>query len=122
MATIFSGSLAISAGEKIYTAIPVSGIQGLGKSLKVDITMPGDVFPTGDTTLTIGFSTDGGASYREASGIYTGPIPIGKGGVVPAQSLGFTIADTTIVTHVRAKTIAPSAFSLPVTITAVEVA
>lgn len=122
MAVIFSGSLVVAAGPKTYTAIPVSGIQSTGKSLQVNITMPGNVFPTGQTTLTIGISHDGGLTYQEASGIYTGPIAPGKDGVtIPQQSLGFEIANATTVTHVRLKTDAPSAFSLPVTVDAVGV-
>jgi hypothetical protein len=122
MATLFSGNLAVSAGEKTYTPIAVNGIQSAGKRLQVTIVMLGTAFPTGDTTLTIGLSTDGGSIYREASGMYTGPILPGIGGVIPDQDLGFLIGDTAMITHVRAKTIAPSAFTLPVTINAVEVA
>jgi hypothetical protein len=121
MAAIFSGSLAVAAGPKTYTAIPVSGIQSAGNSLQVSIVMPGDVFPTGLTTLTIGFSYDGGATYKEAEGGYLGPIPPGKGGVIQAQSLGFLITNSATVTHVRLRTDAPSAFTLPVSVSAVGV-
>lgn len=122
MSTLFTGSLSVVAGQKSYTPLPVSGgIQGLGKSLQVSIVMTGTAFPTGTTTLTIGLSTDGGATYREASGSYTAPFPPGKGGGVPNQTLGFTVGDTTTVTHVRLSTDAPSTFTLPVTVTAVGV-
>lgn len=121
MANIFSGSLSVLAGQKTYTPIPISGIQGQGMSLKVDIVMPGNVFPTGDTMLTIGLSNDNGATYREASGTYTGPIAPGKGGGIPNQTLGFLINNPTTVTHVRLNTDAPSAFTLPVTVSALGV-
>ena len=121
MAAIFSGSLTVSSGAKTYTAIPVNGIQSAGTSLQVNISMPGDVFPAGLTTLVIGFSYDGGETYNEAEGGYLGPIPPGKGGGIPNQTLGFLIANSATVTHVRLRTDAPSAFTLPVSISAVGV-
>ena len=121
MSTIFSGSLSVSAGAKTYAAIPVSGIQTQGTSLQVNVVMTGVAFPTGLTTLILGFSYDGGATYQEASGGYLGPIQPGKGGGIPAQTLGFLVANPTTVSHVRLRTDAPSAFSLPVTVSAVGV-
>ena len=121
MAAIFSGSLTVSAGAKTYAAIPVNGIQTTGQSLQVDIVMPGNVFPTGLTTLILGFSYDGGTTYKEAEGGYLGPILPGKGGSIQDQALGFLIANSTTVTHVRLKTNAPSAFTLPVSVSAVGV-
>ena len=121
MTTLFSGSLNISKNPKTFAAIPIAGVQGAGKTLRIDITMTGTAFPAGTTNLTIGISTDGGATYKEASGGYTAPFAPGKGGGIPDQTLGFMIADTTLITHIRAKTDAPSEFTLPVTITATEV-
>lgn len=121
MATIFSGSLAVLAGAKTYTPIPVSGLQSTGQGLQVNIIMPGDVFPVGLTTLILGFSYDGGVIYKEAEGGYLGPIQPGKGGGIPDQTLGFFIANSATVTHVRLRTNAPSTFSLPVSVSAVGV-
>jgi len=121
MTTLFSGSLDISKNPKTFAAIPIAGVQGAGKTLRIDITMTGTAFPTGTTNFTIGISTDGGATYKEASGGYTAPFATDKNGQIPDQRLGFMIADTTLITHIRAKTDAPSAFTLPVTITATEV-
>jgi hypothetical protein len=115
---LFSGSLPIPSGTHIGNAIAVpNGVQSLGQNLQVDLSMTGSAFPNGSTTITVGISTDNGASYREASGTYTAPFAPGKGGGTPNQSLGFTVADASLVTHVRLSTSAPSAFNLPVTIT-----
>lgn len=116
--TLFSGTLPIAAGSKVNAPLAVpNGSQSLGQNLQVNVVMTGTAFPTGTTTITIGISTDNGATYREASGAYTAPFTSGKGGATPDQTLGFMVADAALVTHVRLSTNAPSAFNLPLTVT-----
>ncbi len=75
------------------------------------IEMDGTVFPAGTTTIALLFSFDGGTTFpNSVSGTYIGPtIP-----KVPTYRLSFELA--TQPDHVKATTIAPSAFTTQVTL------
>lgn len=115
MAVLFSGTVPIPAGPRDSGAVAVPGGLTLpGEILGVRIAFDGDALPNGSTTFRVHISTDGGLSWRGAAVTVTIPRPWVK----PDHTLylAFSLGPDDVPTHVRWETVAPSAFSLPLTL------
>lgn len=98
MAVLFSGPQVVLAGipaEKILVSPDGSKQNGLEQLFRVS--MDASVFPLGETTLSLGISMDGGASFKTSSMTCTGGLLPRAGKWVMNYALG---ADD-VPTHTR---------------------
>jgi hypothetical protein len=117
MAVIFNGSVSIPAGFKESNALSVVGRKIVGTVLRIRVSMDEANFPAGETTISVSVSSDGGSTYRTASGTYINPATW-KGAGPHYWYLEYGFAEGELTTHVKYATIAPQAFTTQVIVEA----
>jgi len=118
MTILFSGSRSIPQGANESAPISVVGHKKFGTPLRIRVSMDAATFPAGTTTISVLVSSDGGATYRSASGTYVNPAQWrGAGPHYWFLEYGFGAGEE--ATHVKYATIAPQAFTVDVIVEAI---
>ena len=113
MAVLFNGSVSFPAGVKESNVLSLAGRKFAGQILRIRVSMDEAGFPTGETTISISVSSDGGVTYRTATGTYINPA-IWKGAGPHYWFLEYGFGPDELATHVKYSTIAPQAFTTQV--------
>jgi streptogramin lyase len=115
MTILFSGLQAVLAGvpaEKILAPPADSKQAGLEQVFRVS--MDATVFPVGATTLSLGISVDGGATYKTSSMTCTG-------GLLPRSgkwTMNYALGANAVPTHTKVSINAPLGFTSNMTVEA----
>ena len=118
MTVLFSGSVPIVAGPRESAAFSVVGSKIAGNVLRIRVSMNEATFPVGTTTISVMVSSDGGVTYRTASGTYINPAQWrGPGPHFWFLEYGFGAGE--LATHVKYATDAPQAFTTQVIVEAI---
>src|SRR4029077_7980781 len=106
MAVLSSGLLVVVGGVQFQRVLAISS------GTLVRLTMDGSVFPLGITTLSIGISTDGGATFNVASMTCPGGVtPLGGNWV-----MGYELGPSDVPTHTKIMVDAALGFSSNMTV------
>lgn len=113
MTVLFAGPQINAAGLQSGNPIAIpGGLKQDGVEQVIRLTMGASVFPLGTTTLSIGISTDGGATYHRASMTCVGPA------IVPNWVMAYGLGPDAVPTHTQISIDSPLGFTAAMTVEA----
>mgnify|MGYP001312198686 CR=1 FL=1 len=118
MTILFQGSVSLPAGvqESAVFAVP-NGIKQAGTALNIKVSVQGESFPAGTTTITLFISLDGKATFHVGAMTVNAPRTY-RGAAPHFETMTYSLGPDDAPTHAKFSTNAPSAFVVPIVLEA----